>query len=91
MHALKADCGVSDDWLAEFVVPNIRRHFSHEVGMVLGRALLWASFEGEVKEILPPALSNCIITAYADIRRLPEGENPVKKKCYLSSREMMTN
>jgi hypothetical protein len=76
---LKADCGVSDDWLAEFVVPNICRCFPREVGMVLGRALLWASLDVEVKEILPPALSNCIMTAYAAIRRLPEGENPVKK------------
>ncbi len=47
--------------------------------MVLGRALLWASFDAEVKEILPPALSNRIMSAYAAIRRLPEGENPVKK------------
>jgi hypothetical protein len=79
MYALKADCGVSDDWLAEFVVPNIRRRFPREVGMVLGRALLWACFDAEVKEILPPALSDRIRTAYAAIRRLPEGENPVKK------------
>ena len=79
MYALKADCGVSNNWLAEFVVPNIRRRFPREVGMVLGRALLWASFDAEVKEILPSALSNRIITAYAAIRRLPEGENPVKK------------
>jgi hypothetical protein len=40
MYALKADCGVSDDWPAEFVVPNIRWRFPREVGMVLGRALL---------------------------------------------------
>jgi hypothetical protein len=70
VYALKADCGVSDDWLAEFVVPNIRRRFPREVGMVLGRA----SFDAEVKEILPPALSNRIMTAYAAIRRLSEGE-----------------
>jgi hypothetical protein len=28
---------------------------------------------------VPPALSNRIMTAYAAIRMLPEGENPVKK------------
>jgi hypothetical protein len=79
MYVLKTDCGVSDDWLAEFVVPNICRRFPCEVGMVLGRALLWTCFDAEVKKILPPALSNPIIMAYAAIRRLSEGEKPVKK------------
>ena len=51
--------------------------------MVLGRALLWACFDGEVKEILPPALSNRIIMAYAAIIRLPEDENPMTKKVLL--------
>ncbi len=79
MYALKTDCGVSDDWLAEFVVPNICWRFPCEVGMALGRALLWTCFDGEVKKILPPALSNPIIMAYAAIRRLSEGEKLVKK------------
>jgi hypothetical protein len=76
MYALKTNSGVSDDWLAQYVAPNILRRFPRQV---LGRALLWACFDEEVKEILPPALSNRIITAYTAIRRLPEGENPVKK------------
>jgi hypothetical protein len=79
MYALKTNSGVSDDWLAEYVVPNILRRFPRQVGMVLGRALLWACFDEVMKELLPAALLTRILTAYAAIRRLPEGESPVKK------------
>jgi hypothetical protein len=50
------------------VVPNILPHFPCEVGKVLGRALLWASFDAEMKAILLPALLNYILMAYAAIR-----------------------
>jgi hypothetical protein len=78
-YVLKENCGVSDDWLAEYVVPNILRRFPREIGMVLARSLLWACFDDEVKQLLPPSLTTRILTAYQRIRQLPEDENPVKK------------
>jgi hypothetical protein len=60
--------------------------------MVLGRALLWAYFDEEVKSILPPAFPDHIqrhMQLQAS-RLLPEGENPVKK-CYLSLQGMKTS
>jgi hypothetical protein len=39
MYVLKTDCGVSDDWLAEFVVPNICWRFRSWYGSWQGTPL----------------------------------------------------
>ena len=47
--------------------------------MVLSLPLLWTRMDPEMEAYMPSWLRDRIREQYALIRRLPEGENPIKK------------
>jgi hypothetical protein len=87
-YKLKEDSGVTDEFLAEHVVPGIASFFGADssVTKVLGKALLWSCLQDLDDEqrkqkglFLNGAIVERVKQEYAAIRRLPEGVNPVEK------------
>jgi hypothetical protein len=78
-YVLKEGCGVTDNFILEHVVPNIRTRYSDAVALVLGKVLLWFVFTPEGTAYLPQTLCERVRTAYSDVATLPADENPVKK------------
>jgi hypothetical protein len=78
---LKQGSGVTDNWLRQYVVPNILRaqYIQEQIALVLALPILWAAFDDEMEAYMPATLRNRIRTAYGDIRQLDITENPVKK------------
>ena len=79
-YVLNEESGVSDDWLLQYVVPNICMEFPRNVALTLARPLLWAAFEPSLLGFLPGKLTQQIQMAYALVRNLPPGTNPVGKR-----------
>ena len=79
-YVLNEESGVSDDWLLQYVVPNICMEFPRNVALTLARPLLWAAFEPSLLGFLPGKLTQRIQMAYALVRNLPPGTNPVGKR-----------
>lgn len=84
-YALKQGSGVTDDWLRQYVVPNIlpSQCIQERVALVLALPILWAAFDDEMEAYMPATLRNRIRTAYEYIRQLDVTVNPVKKYCWL--------
>ena len=82
-YTLTEGCGISDDWIAKHVVPNIIRVFNRKVSMVLGYALLWGCFEPKIKAHLPSFLVDRVDSEYSYVINLEECENQVKTLCLL--------
>jgi hypothetical protein len=78
-YILKEGFGVTDNFILEHVVPNIRKRYSDVVSLVLGKVLLWFIFTPEGSEYLPQALCKRVQTAYSNVATLPADENPVNK------------
>jgi len=80
-YRLKEGVPVTDDWLFEYVIPNIRKRFEHDTRLcrVLGNALLYSIFKDELADKLPVALVARVKTAYALLENNPVEGNPVKK------------
>lgn len=74
--------GISDQWLAANVVPHILQRFPGEtsgLGMTLALPLLWACIDESMENKVPVDLRDRIRHAYAAIRQLDQGINPVIK------------
>ena len=54
--------------------------FPRNVALTLARPLLWAAFEPSLLGFLPGKLTQRIQMAYALVRNLPPGTNPVGKR-----------
>ena len=81
-YVLQEGSGVTNDWLAQYVVPHILMKYPREpnsVGMTLALPLLWACMAPEMNDNVPENLKQRVRTAYAAIQQLDEGVNPVKK------------
>ena len=80
-YQLVPGSGITDQWLMEHVVPSIHQYFGEhsKVPRVLGLALLWAIMDGSLDDRLPSYIRDQPRAAYAALRRLPEGVNPVRK------------
>jgi hypothetical protein len=81
-YALMEGSGITEDWLADNVVPHILLRFPREssrVGMTLALPLLWACMEPTMQAFVPADLRQRVRHAYEVIRQLEEGVNPVKK------------
>ena len=80
-YQLVPGSGITDQWLMEHVVPGIHQYFGDHssVPRVLALALLWAIMDGTLDDRLPSYIRDQPRAAYAALRRLPEGVNPVKK------------
>ena len=80
-YKLKDDCGVTREWLLANVVPGISAVFREDnhIARVLGPVLLYACLEPTLRRRVPQTILDRVDTAYAQIRRLDDGVNPVKK------------
>ena len=79
-YVLKANSGVTNQFIFQFVAPHIAQRFGNDVALVLGRALLWVTFS-DLSEQVPLTLRTRIMIAYQAVpNRLPDGENPVQKR-----------
>ena len=79
-YELLQDSKLDDCWVVENVVPNIyKTHEDKKVAAVLGKALLWACFDGAFQDMVPNDLRGRVHTQYERIRTLSSGVNPVKK------------
>ena len=79
-YVLKENFGVADDWLLEYVVPNILSQYKCGVALKLARPLLWAAFEPSPQGCLPLAMTDRIKNAYEFVRHLEPDVNPVEKR-----------
>ena len=52
-YHLKEEAELSDDWICEYVSPNITCLFGKQVGIILGRALLWRIMDADESQVLP--------------------------------------
>ena len=81
-YKLIDECGVSDLWVAENVMPNTTAVFGSKMGSILGKALLWACFDDKAKQSIDDRLRSKVVEAYnaATGNNLPAGfTNPVIK------------
>ena len=79
-YKLKSDVQLTDDWLFENVVPNIRRRFPNDSRLcrVLATAILFAAMDNEVGEqYMPAAMRDRINAAY--IPTHPQIAQPVMR------------
>jgi hypothetical protein len=77
---MKAGVTLTDDWLFENVVPNIRRRFPNDTRLcrVLATALLFGAMDPQVgEEFLPATMRERITTAYVPTH--PEIAQPVQR------------
>ena len=82
-YVLRQGSGVTDNWLAQHVVPHILLKWPRaesRVGLTLALPLLWACMDATVSAYLPAALKQRVRNAYSNVRQLAEGVNPVQKQ-----------
>ena len=80
----KQESGMTDQWILDYVVPNLKHRVPHEVAIVLGRALLWQCCDESAYQVVPPEIRQRIEDASSDLvstgrYTVPDGENPVSK------------
>ena len=78
-HYVIADPGVTSEWIAETVTPQINAVFGTALAVLFGKAILWLAFSPH-QEHMPPDMRERIQQAYLNDRAtLPEGENPIRR------------
>ena len=81
-YKVKADSGITEDWILAHVVPNIMTLLERPVSLVLGRALLWRCFDEKESIVVPDIIRNRVRAAYnalGDACQLTADENPIEK------------
>lgn len=80
-YELKKNCGVDDDWICQYVVPEIAEKLlgDKRVAFILGKALLWAYLDPEGQDIVPLQISKRVNLEYERVRVLDSDVNPVQK------------
>ena len=79
-YEIRRGSGVSDQWLFDNVCTQIGRHFPRGVGLVLGRALLWAIFDEKITKLIDDEMVARVKAAVLRLNsNLPVGLNPIKK------------
>jgi hypothetical protein len=79
-YKMKEGVNLTDEWLFNNVVPNIRRRYPNDSRLckVLATALLFAAMDPQVgEEMIPPAMRERITTAYVPTH--PEITQPVQR------------
>ena len=76
-YVITRESGVSNEFVFEFVVPNIKKRFNADVTLILGTALLYLIFEDEHR-VVPRVLRERVLQALHTVSRTPR-ENPVKR------------
>jgi len=59
-YQVKKEANISDEWILEFVVPNIARKYSKKVALVLGHALLWRCMDPVQSKVLPTMMVSTV-------------------------------
>ena len=77
-YVCKQRLGLTQEWLCNYVTPNIVSVFGIDVGAILAKPLLWACFDSTWAEKVNPSIRQRIISAFL---RLDHGddENPVDR------------
>jgi hypothetical protein len=81
-YSVKPNSGISEDWIIQYVDPQIASRYCRPLALVLGRALLWRVFDDNESHVVPPHICHRVKSAYRDIGdrcQLVAGENPVEK------------
>ena len=79
-YELQKDFGLDDCWLMEHVLPEVyKMHNDRKAVVTLSKALLWACFDSEAKELVPLKILGRVHSAYEDARKLSPTVNPVRK------------
>ena len=85
-YKVKREAGLTDDWVASNCAMAITSVFGAEVGGILGKALLWASFDEVQQEIVPSAIRHRCIARFISLQRnLGDNYNPVEKVAVIAS------
>ena len=80
--------GVTDEWLASSVAPNIGNVFGNQVAAILGKALLWACCDPAMQAsgLIPEDVKNDVLASWIQLNhshgpqhRLDADVNPIKK------------
>ena len=80
-YQVKADSGISEDWILTFIVPAIASKYCRSVSLVLVRALLWRIFDEVQNFSVPDNIFRRVNNYYQDLGemcRFTEEENIVE-------------
>ena len=78
-HCEVVDPGVTGDWLAEVVCPNVRDVFGQPVAVLFGKAVMWLAFS-QHQEHMPTGMRERIHAAYQERATIADGENPIRRR-----------
>jgi hypothetical protein len=81
-YKMRQDAGVSDEWLAANVTPNIRTCWNARIAAILAKPLLWACFDERWSVAVNPNIRARVINRFNEATRdepLADGVNPVEK------------
>lgn len=78
-YQLKDGCEFPDDWILQYVVPNLATKFGKKLSLVFGVALLWACFDAEYSLKIPLSLVASVKSQYKHVNKLKDNENPVNR------------
>jgi len=78
-YVIRENCGLSEDFILQYVTPNIKKRFPREVALILGYALMWVIFSPNGKDVVPESIYDRVTMAFASVRRGDENLNPIRK------------
>ena len=79
-YELKKDCGVDEEWISQYVVPEVTEKLGDKrAAHILGKALLWACLDPEGQDIVPLQILKRVTLEYERVRVLDSTVNPVRK------------
>jgi hypothetical protein len=80
-YKIKEAAGLTDDWLCQYVTPQISATFGKKVGAILAKPLLWACFSDTFAERVQPQIRQRICGQFIRLERdgfEQNGINPVE-------------
>jgi hypothetical protein len=80
-YSIKSNSGITNDWILDYVVPNIRNNFDRQIAIVLGKAVTWKIFSN-FNSGVPNLIRNRVLEHYQDVVHGPDFEiesNPIEK------------
>jgi hypothetical protein len=70
----------TSDWICTNVTPHVKDVYGHSLAFLLGKAVLWLTYDESHGEWMPPQMRQSIRTAYEAVRTIADDENPVCKR-----------
>lgn len=78
-YKVREDSGITNNFILQYVTPNIRRRLGDCVALILGAAILFYAYSPEGQEDVPPTILQRVCNAYNNIRILPVEVNTVSR------------